>query len=76
MAASRESWVAAGLQALVEGGVEAVAVEPIAKTLGVTKASFYWHFESRGRGGEVTTRAQRDAYTRHVIDTLVPDGRD
>lgn len=45
--ASKESWAIAGLEALSEGGVEAVAVEPIAKRLGVTKGSFYWHFESR-----------------------------
>lgn len=30
-----------------ESGVSAVAVEPLAKRLGVTKGSFYWHFKSR-----------------------------
>jgi AcrR family transcriptional regulator len=45
--ASRESWALAALQALSEGGVPAVAVEPIARSLGVTKGSFYWHFENR-----------------------------
>jgi AcrR family transcriptional regulator len=28
-------------------GVEAVRVEPLAKLLGVTKGSFYWHFKNR-----------------------------
>ena len=28
-------------------GVQSVAVEPLAKVLGVTKGSFYWHFENR-----------------------------
>lgn len=45
--ASRASWAEAALDALTEGGVEAVAVEPIARRLGVTKGSFYWHFENR-----------------------------
>jgi AcrR family transcriptional regulator len=45
--ASKESWAEAALRALTEGGVEAVAVEPLARGLGVTKGSFYWHFENR-----------------------------
>ena len=34
-------------EAIEEGGVGAVAVEPLARKLGVTKGSFYWHFENR-----------------------------
>jgi AcrR family transcriptional regulator len=44
---SRESWIAAALDALTEHGVSAVAVEPLASRLGVTKGSFYWHFRNR-----------------------------
>lgn len=35
------------LAALAEGGLAAVAVEPLAARLGATKGSFYWHFASR-----------------------------
>lgn len=42
-----EDWTAAALQALAEGGLPAVAVEPIAARLGVSKGSFYWHFANR-----------------------------
>ncbi len=42
-----EDWVRAAVGAIEEGGVGAVAVEPLAKKLGVTKGSFYWHFENR-----------------------------
>src|SRR5215210_4403554 len=40
-------WTQAALDALARGGVAAVAVEPIAKSLGTTKGSFYWHFADR-----------------------------
>jgi AcrR family transcriptional regulator len=43
----KEQWVQAALEALVQGGLSAVAVEPLANVLGVTKGSFYWHFENR-----------------------------
>jgi AcrR family transcriptional regulator len=42
-----EAWVAAAFDALAEGGVDAVRVEPLAKTLSITKGSFYWHFADR-----------------------------
>jgi AcrR family transcriptional regulator len=40
-------WTAAALDALARGGLAAVAVEPLAKSLGTTKGSFYWHFADR-----------------------------
>ena len=43
----RDSWIDAGLRALASGGPGAVRVEPLAKTLGVTKGGFYWHFQDR-----------------------------
>jgi AcrR family transcriptional regulator len=42
-----EDWTSAALDALARGGLAAVAVEPLAKTLGTTKGSFYWHFADR-----------------------------
>src|SRR5436190_23787150 len=40
-------WAAAALEAFGEGGLAAVAVEPLAVRLGATKGSFYWHFANR-----------------------------
>ena len=42
-----DDWERAALAAILEGGIDAVAVEPLARRLGVTKGSFYWHFPSR-----------------------------
>src|ERR1041384_2079737 len=40
-------WVRAAMEAIVQGGIAAVAVEPLALRLGTTKGSFYHHFENR-----------------------------
>jgi AcrR family transcriptional regulator len=42
-----DDWSTAALAALERKGLAAVAVEPLAKTLGATKGSFYWHFAGR-----------------------------
>lgn len=42
-----DDWAEAALDAIGHRGVEGVAVEPIARALGVTKGSFYWHFPNR-----------------------------
>ncbi|MEV0233684.1 TetR/AcrR family transcriptional regulator [Nonomuraea sp. NPDC050786] len=42
-----DDWAKAALDALAEGGTAAVAVEPVAVRLGVSKGSFYWHFPHR-----------------------------
>ncbi len=44
---SRQEWIEAALDALAEGGVEALRVEAVAKRLRVTKGGFYWHFRDR-----------------------------
>jgi AcrR family transcriptional regulator len=44
---SSADWIQAAMGAIVEGGVAAVAVEPLAVRLGTTKGSFYHHFANR-----------------------------
>ncbi len=43
----REAWIEAALQALADGGPEAVRIEGLAARLGVSKGGFYWHFKDR-----------------------------
>jgi AcrR family transcriptional regulator len=43
----KADWLRAARIALLHGGVEAVRVEKLARTLRVTKGSFYWHFKNR-----------------------------
>jgi AcrR family transcriptional regulator len=44
----REDWIAAGLVVLAREGWEGLRVQTVARTLGVSKGSFYWHFADRG----------------------------
>ena len=46
-ALGKPDWLSAALDALVAGGPQAVKVERLARGLGVTKGSFYWHFANR-----------------------------
>lgn len=47
MALSKADWTEAALAALGERGLAGIAVEPLARQLGATKGSFYWHFADR-----------------------------
>ena len=44
---SREDWVRMAYKMLSENGARSLNVEALAKRLGVTKGSFYWHFKDR-----------------------------
>lgn len=43
----RSDWLLSALTALEEGGLEAVKVLPLARALGASRGSFYWHFRDR-----------------------------
>ncbi|MFI6294021.1 TetR/AcrR family transcriptional regulator [Nonomuraea sp. NPDC050790] len=70
-------WARAALAALAEGGLAAVAVEPVAVRLGVSKGSFYWHFANRQALVEAAL-AHWERETEHIIRNLekIPDPRE
>ena len=41
---SAEDWLNQGLKTLAESGFTALKTEPLAKAMGVSRGSFYWHF--------------------------------
>jgi AcrR family transcriptional regulator len=43
----RDEWVSGATDLMAKLGIDGVRVEVLAKTLGVTKGSFYWHFKDR-----------------------------
>lgn len=42
------AWIQAAFRALTSGGPQAIKAEAIARELGVSKGSFYWHFKNVG----------------------------
>ena len=65
-----DGWALAALRALAEGGVPAVRVEVLARRLGVTKGSFYHHFESRRQLLDRAVEAWEQLATEQVIETV------
>ena len=45
---TRDDWLDAAHEAVVEGGFDQLRVLQIAKALGVSRGSFYWHFTGQG----------------------------
>ncbi|MFI6601350.1 TetR/AcrR family transcriptional regulator [Nonomuraea sp. NPDC050536] len=68
-----DDWAEAALTALAEGGLAAVAVEPVAARLGVSKGSFYWHFGNR-QDLVLAALARWEAHTDAVIASLARIG--
>ncbi|MEU4762974.1 TetR/AcrR family transcriptional regulator [Actinosynnema sp. NPDC023794] len=67
---TRDDWTRVALQALVEGGVAAVAVEPLAARMGATKGSAYWHFPNREALLKATLERWERAHTEAVIELV------
>lgn len=64
---SASDWAQAALDAIAAGGIEAVAVEPLARKLGVTKGSFYWHFQNRNALLKAALDAWEEQETTEVV---------
>ena len=71
---SRADWIKAGLRTLAAKGIDAVRVEQMAKALGVTKGSFYWHFADRAELHQAILDHWQVAATQGIIDTVEAAG--
>ncbi|WP_237155219.1 TetR/AcrR family transcriptional regulator [Oryzibacter oryziterrae] len=62
-----ESWIMAGFRALAAGGPAAIKVEALAREIGATKGSFYWHFKDAAALKGAMLAAWKQAATEEVI---------
>ena len=63
---SAADWEAGALDLIADQGVAALAVEPLARRLNVTKGSFYWHFATR----EALLKAALQRWETHADEAL------
>lgn len=66
---SAADWEQGALDLIATHGVGAVAVESLAKQLGVTKGSFYWHFPTR----EALLKAAIDRWEKQSTDKFIEE---
>ena len=60
-------WLNAALESLNEKGIDSVKVLPLSKKLGVTRGSFYWHFQDR----EDLLRQMLEHWERELTDEVI-----
>lgn len=63
----RKTWIEAAQQALGAGGPEAVRVEALAASLGVSKGGFYWHFKDR----QALLDEMLDSWEKAVVEDVI-----
>ncbi|HEY3686955.1 MAG TPA: TetR/AcrR family transcriptional regulator [Streptosporangiaceae bacterium] len=67
---SPEDWTRAALRALAVGGVAAVRVDVLARDLGISRGSFYWHFTDRDALLKAALEEWERRFTAQVIEQL------
>jgi AcrR family transcriptional regulator len=67
---SAQDWLDQGLKALATNGVAALKAEPLAKAMGVSRGSFYWHFADVGAFRTAILAHWREVSAERVIAGL------
>ena len=67
---SAKDWLDQGLRTLAERGFTALKAEPLAKALGVSRGSFYWHFADIGAFHAAILRHWREVAAEQIIVNL------
>lgn len=70
-------WVNAGLKALAKSGLSALKADRLAKKLGVSRGSFYWHFADVSAFRAAILQRWREIMLENIIEEIerVPDDR-
>jgi len=73
---SAADWLDQGLKTLTESGFTALKAEPLAKAMGVSRGSFYWHFADVGAFHSALLKRWRETMTERIIANLeqLPEG--
>jgi AcrR family transcriptional regulator len=67
---SAQDWLDLGLKTLAKSGFTALKAEPLAKAMGVSRGSFYWHFKDIGAFHLAILKHWREVAAEQVIANL------
>jgi AcrR family transcriptional regulator len=67
---SAKDWLNQGLKTLAERGFTALKAEPLAKAMGVSRGSFYWHFADIGAFHAAILDHWREVAAEQIIANL------
>jgi AcrR family transcriptional regulator len=62
-----DDWIKEGLKALAKSGFTALKADPLAKALGVSRGSFYWHFADLGAFHAALLKRWREIAAEQII---------
>ena len=69
-----DHWITAGFEALHAKGPTALAAEPLARAIGTTKGSFYWHFKDVPAFHTAIITAWEAQATAHLAKAVAQEG--
>ncbi len=64
---SAKDWLDQGLKVLAKSGFTALKAEPLAKAMGVSRGSFYWHFADIGAFHAAILKHWREVAAEQII---------
>ncbi|MFL6837529.1 MAG: TetR/AcrR family transcriptional regulator, partial [Bradyrhizobium sp.] len=73
---SARDWLDQGLKTLAKSGFTALKAEPLAKAMGVSRGSFYWHFADIGAFHAAILKHWRDVAAEQIIANIEAASKD
>src|SRR6266513_2022678 len=70
---SAQDWVNQGLKTLAKSGFTALKANPLAKAMGVSRGSFYWHFADIGAFHAAILKHWREIAAEQIIADVEAD---
>jgi AcrR family transcriptional regulator len=73
---SANDWLDQGLKTLAKSGFTALKAEPLAKAIGVSRGSFYWHFADIGTFHAAILNRWREVAAERIIANVEAASKD
>ena len=73
---SAQDWLDQGLKTLANSGFTALKAEPLAKAMGVSRGSFYWHFADIGAFHAAILARWREVAAEQIIANVEAASKD